>query len=187
MAKSSMRKKLQPHQRSFICFSLVSILLILLPFIYYRPSYEELSEKEITVKNVGYITQRHGSPTYFLTTVDGERLEIRGELSYQELQEELQPNTQVMVKYHRGLYFLWMTDYIKELTCNGKQLVTYSGTDQIESQIIFFIMGLLVFLIGLLLYIFSTKSIKKRLKKLTLRQNKLKEKYGDNYHDPNQK
>lgn len=178
-----MRKKLQPHQKDLLGFLLAGLLLMLLPYLYYQPGYDELDEKEIVVRDVGYVVQR-GSPSYYLTTANGERMEIRGDLSYQELSEALVPNTRVTVKYYRGLCYFWMTDYIKELTHNGRQLVAYSGDQQKENQTVLLIIGLLVILTGLLFYDFRSKSIRKYLKKKAQRQEKLKKKYGDRYREP---
>ena len=178
-----MKRKLQPHQKDLFCFLLAGILLMLLPFLYYQPGYDELDEKDIVVYNVGYVMQR-GSPSYYLTTADGERMEIRGDLSYQELSETLTPNTRVTVKYYRGLCYFWITDYVKELTHNGKLLVAYSGDHQKENQTVLLIIGLLVILTGFLFYDFRTKSIRKLLKKKAQRQEKLRKKYGDRYRKP---
>ena len=177
-----MLKKLQPHQRMLIGFIVVGLLLILIPFIYYTPDYDELSTKDIVVQDVDYVSGR-GGRSYYLTTIDGERLEIRGELSYSELKEVLTPNTRVTIKYYHGLYGLRMTDYIRELAYNGNQLVSYSGDCHLNHVIAFIVIGLIVVLIGFLLYILEAHMIKKSSIKKAARKERLKKKYGDKYRD----
>lgn len=177
-----MLKKLQPHQRMLIGFIVVGLLLILIPFIYYTPDYDELSTKDIVVQDVDYVSSR-GGRSYYLTTIDGERLEIRGELSYSELKEVLTPNTRVTIKYYHGLHGLRMTDYIRELAYNGNPLVAYSGDCHLNHVIAFFVIGLIVVLIGFLLYILEAHMIKKSSIKKAARKERLKKKYGDKYRD----
>ena len=156
-------------EKDFQKWILVGFMLMLLPIIYHRPAYEDLSVKEIQVKNVGYTSGRYASEDYYLTTVDGENMRIRGEFSYDELRDKLQSGTSVTVKYHRGMYFLWMTEYVYEMTYEGDQLVVYSGNNQIENQIVMIVVGILVILVGFMFYNYETQFIKKMI-----RRNKLK-------------
>ena len=151
-------------EKDFQKWILVGLLLMLLPLIYHRPEYEDLSTKEIQVANVGYTSGRYASNDYYLTTVDGQSLRIRGEFSYDELKDKLQPGTSVTVKYHHGMYLLWMTDYIYEMTYSGDQLVSYSGSNQIENQIVMIVVGILVILVGFMLYNYETQFIKKKVR-----------------------
>lgn len=135
---------------------------MLLPLIYYRPNYEDLQTKDIRVQSVGWTSgaTRYPSRNYYLTTVDGDWYEIRGDLSYAELEEALQPNTLVTIKYFRGLHILWMANYIKELSCDGEILVSYSGDEQMENQLVMIGVGLLIMLIGFMFYNFQTGFIR---------------------------
>lgn len=177
-----MSKKLQLHHLMLIGFIVVGLLLALIPFIYYTPDYDELSTKDIWVQDIGYISNR-GGRSYYLTTTDGERMQIRGELSYPELKEALTPNVRVTIKYYHGLYGLRMTDYIRELTYNNKQLVAYSGDCHANHVIAFFVIGLVVALIGFVLYSLEAHMVKNLCIKKAARKERLKKKYGDKYRD----
>uniref|UniRef100_UPI0040563139 hypothetical protein n=1 Tax=Acetatifactor sp. TaxID=1872090 RepID=UPI0040563139 len=153
-------------EKDFCKWVIIGLLLMLLPLVYYRPGYDELSSKEIQVKYIGYTSGRYASNDYYLTTVDGDNLQIRGDFSYDELKETLQPNTIVTVKYYRGMYILWKTDYIYELTYAGDQLVKYAGSSQLENQIVMIFVGISVILIGFMFYNYQTQFIRKMKRKL---------------------
>lgn len=144
---------------------IIGLLLMLLPFIYYSPSYEELSTKDIRVKYVGYTSGRYASDSYYLITIEGDSVQIRGDFSPEELKEALQPNTLVTVKYYRGMHYLWMTDYIYELTCNGERLVSYDADTQLERHLVMIGVGILVMLIGFMFYNYETQFIRKMMRK----------------------
>ena len=57
-----------------------------------------------------------------------------------------------------------MTDYIYEMTYSGDQLVSYSGSNQIENQIVMIVVGILVILVGFMLYNYETQFIKKKVR-----------------------
>lgn len=168
-------------QKDLLKFVIVGLLIMLLPLIYYRPNYEALQTKEIRVQSVGISSGqgRYSSQNYYLTTVSGERYEIRGDLSYTELEGALQPNTLVTIKYFRGLYIFSMTNYIKELTCDEETLVSYSGDEQLENQLVMIGVGLLIIGVGFIFYDWQTdfirntkNKIKRKLKRRQLDRKK---------------
>lgn len=154
------------HEKHFLITAVIGLLLMCLPIIYYSPSYDDLSTKQIQVACVGYVPGgRYASRTDHLITTDGERMEIRGNYSYIQLEKTLKPNTIVTVKYYRGLFYLWMTDYIYELTYNGEKLVTYGGDAQVERQLVMIVVGVIVILLGFVLYNAQTGFVKKQIRK----------------------
>lgn len=140
-------------EKDLLIAVVIALLLQLVPIIYKTPNYGELSVKNITVESVGVNQGNHRSATrYYLKTADGDKMEIRGELSYQELCGKLQPGTEATVKYYRGIFILEGRDFIKELICDGEILVAYEGDTQKEDQIVFLCIGGLVVLLGLFFY-----------------------------------
>lgn len=178
-----MGKPLQPHKKTFFMCLLVGIGL-LLPLIYRQPNYEELLEKEISVSTVDCVTAYRGGRLYYLVTADGERMEIRGELSYPVLQEALRENFRVTVKYYWGRVWLENAEIVKEMTQGGKVLVAYSGDAQRENQIVFCVVGLAVILVGYIVCRVQENTIRKEQEK---RRKKLQKKYGDKYREPGKK
>ena len=164
-------------QKDFLKFVIVGLLVMLIPLVYFRPGYDDLQTKNIQVQSVdsSYGHGRYSTRNYYLFTVDGEQYEIRGDFTYAELEQALQPNSQVMIKYYRGLYILSMRNYIIELTCDGETLVAYSGDEQLENQIVMIGVGLLIILVGFIFYDWQTDfirntkfKVRKRLKQRQL-------------------
>lgn len=135
-----MKKRKKRDANYSLWVLILGVMILLIPYIYFTPDYNELKEKEIIVREVGYVPSK-GTDNYYLNTMDGERLEIRGKLSYKTLQETLKPNTLVQIKYYHGLCGLRMVDYIKELTYEGTQLVVYGGDNQTENVIVCSVIG----------------------------------------------
>ena len=163
MGKKHNRKS---PERTFRKAVLIGLLLMLLPLIYYHPNYDRLSTKDIRVLSVGAgPAGRYFQRNYYLTTMDGEVMQLHGDFSYKELEQTLTPNTEVSVKYYRGMYVLWRTDYVVELSHNGTTLVAYSGDTQMKNQLAGTCAGLLVIGTGFLNYNYQTDFLGKIRKK----------------------
>lgn len=158
-----MAKKLQPHEKRFLKGILVTVFILLLPFIYYQPKYEHLKNTEITVSQTYYKTGRRRLGPFIWTTDDTGFL-VRGKLpSKAEFEKNLVPGTIVQIKYYRGLYICFPFNIINEVTIGNDIIVPYRNT-QGTYQAIFWIGGGLVFLIEFSLYA-SSAHLLKRLRK----------------------
>ena len=163
-----MRKKSSTRQSRWALTKtlIFGLLIIILPLIQNDRPYEALQTKEICVASVDSISGRGFSPSRYLITVDGENLQLRGEFSFKELKEKLQPHTIVTVKYYTGRYLLlFKTDYIRELTLNGEELVSYGKNYRNENIISAAVIGVLIISTGVLIYNWDTDFLKKLRKK----------------------
>lgn len=152
-------------RRWLIGFILAGLLTMLLPVIYYIPDYDDLSEREIQVQKIYSILTRSGVQSRYLMTRDGEKLQIRGESVHSELVECLKPESVVTIKYYHGLHYFRETDFIQEMTLDGKILVSYNGETQLQRQIICCVLGCVLIGIGLLIYYGKTGAIRSALRR----------------------
>ena len=162
-----MAKKLQPHEKRFLKGIVVTIFILLLPFIYYQPKYEHLKTTEITVSQTYYKYSRQYSRRTlgpFIWAADDTGFLVRGKLpSKAEFEKSLIPGTIAQIKYYRGLYICIPFNIINEVTIGNDIIVPYHNT-QGTYQAIFWIGGGLVFLIEFSLYA-SSAHLLKRLRK----------------------
>lgn len=160
-------KKLQPHQKRFLKTIILALVIFLLPFIYYQPEYAQLEEADITIERTYYSVGR-GRPGSFIMTSDDGIYKIGGDLSSREdFEIKLTPNTNVQIKYYRGIFVVIPMKFIEELTVNGETIVTFHN-DQKITQVVFGIAGSIVLIIGFLIYADSAhilKKLRKRFKK----------------------
>lgn len=168
-------------EKAFLKFVIAGVLFMLLPLIYFRPSYDNLQTKDIRVSSIGSYASggRYSSLSYYLLTVDGDRYEILGDFTYSELKEALQPNTPVAIKFYRGLNGITVKNHIKELSRDGEILVSYRGNEQLENQIVMTCIGLVIIGIGFMYYNWQTDFIRNiRNKRLRARRENNKPEKG---------
>ncbi len=169
-----MRKKLQPHQKRFLKTVIIVVVIFLLPYIYYQPKYEQLKEAEITIEWTSYSAGRRTIGSFIRTTEDIV-FKVGGAIcSRDDFEKKLTPNTNVQIKYYRGLHVFIPMNFIEELTVNGETIITYNNQQGFVLKICV-IVGSLYFIVGFMFYADSAhllKKIRNRYRKQKKKQKK---------------
>ena len=155
-----MRKKLQPHQKRFLKTVLIAVIIFLIPYIYFQPGYAQLKEAEITIEWTNYRAGRRSVGSY-LGTTDDMVFKVGGDISSRaDFESKLTPDTNVQIKYYRGIHLFFPMNFIEELTVNGETIITYNNQQGLVRKICI-IVGSLFFTVGFLLYADSAHLLKK--------------------------
>ena len=154
-----MRKKLQPHQKRFLKTVIIVVVIFLLPYIYFQPEYEQLKEADITIEWTYYSAGRR--TIAFIRTTDDTVFKVGGDISSRaDFESKLTPDTNVQIKYYRGIHMVFPMNFIEELTVNGETIITYNDR-QGSVQNICVIVGSLFSIVGFLSYADSAHLLKK--------------------------
>ena len=130
-----MKRKLQPHEKSFLKAVLLALVLFLLPLVYRQPDYDKLREKEVEIMHTSALKGRRGSYDYHLVTEDGTWFFVRGKVHSRDAFETELPGKTAFIKYNRGLLLVVPVYFLRELTMDGEVYVSYTDVGSAAMKI----------------------------------------------------
>ena len=164
-----MKRKLQPHEKSFLKAVLLALVLFLLPWVYRQPDYDELREKEVEIMQTSALKGRRGSYDYHLVTEDETWFFVRGKVHSREAFETELPGKTATIKYNRGLLVVLPVYFLRELQIDGTEYVSFTQIGPTARRV-FHIASAVVLLFGLLDYGERSHLIKRYIKKFQKRK-----------------
>ena len=160
-----MKKKLQPHEKRFMKTILAAVIILILPYIYYQPTYDELQETEIVVDWTYYSSGRRSIGS-FVRTPDDTIYKVTGDISSRNVFEEaLLPGATATIKYYRGIHIFFPMNFAKEVIVDDQAIATYTSS-QGTAHTICTITSILFLTVGFLFYADSSHLFRKIRKKV---------------------
>ncbi len=124
---------------------LIAFLVLFSPELFPKPTYDELSEKNVTVSSYEWIPQYRGGYSYRLYTDDG-TFAVTGDFDHTEAATVFQKDIVVTVKWYSNSINPFL-DCAEEITVNGSVIVRYDNDDPID-RIPLVLMSVLIVLCG---------------------------------------
>ncbi len=183
--KRTTKKEIFKSNLVFVVLGLLSIVCSIILFretaVYIEPpEYDNLNIKKVTVSewetHLYYSHKAHIEAHCFLLTQNNESFYIDGKFSADDIREKIKQGTEAEIKWYKDADELYI---IKELTVDGQKIVEYTEDNYYAYKISGIILVVIFFLVGILLFLIYRYLVKISIEKMKKRDMRIEKKYGN--------
>ncbi len=158
-------------------FILAGLFIIFLPIIDPPAALDELIEKQVTVADLRRVHQPKGASYDLLTTAEGEKFNLTGDYSRDEVYDALTKGKTITIYYQKSKLFF--RKYAEIVVADGQEVVRFDN-DEPQGEVGLIIFGCVTILVGAAFLVGFRWQLRHNRSIQAKRDARIRKKYGDN-------